>query len=181
MNVQIIAEGIDKNGKEWEYDVELKYGNRELAYCNPLNPEKEIPEDVNNVFHLPPLSEVQTQEIQMLFGFQRHSIGEGRPGGILRNLLLQVQEKEKWGELYEQIYNMFHVKLEKISFNPKTDKHILIYYIPESLLHGKKGLLEIANGGSDFLQFLLLSTFLYVHENSILLIDEPDSHMHVRL
>jgi len=180
--IQIIAEGVNQNGKEWEYGVELDYGNPELSYCRPVDPEKDIPDDVNNVFHLPPLSGVQTQERKVELGAQRHIIGEGRPGEILRNLLLQVQEKGKWDDLCKQIQEIFRVNLEKISFNPKTDAHILAYYCPEGWPSGKKKvLLEIANGGSGFLQFLLLAAFLYVHENAILLIDEPDSHMHVRL
>jgi predicted ATPase len=182
VNIKIIAEGIDKNGKAWEYGVELNYANPELAYCKPVEIEKPIPDDVYNVFHLPPLSGVQTQENKVELGKQRHIIGEGRPGEILRNLLLQVQEKGKWDDLKGQIKGIFNVNLEKITFNPKTDAHILVYYHPEGWPHGKgRSLLEIANGGSGFLQFLLLSAVLYTRENSILLIDEPDSHMHVRL
>jgi len=180
IKIQIIAEGVDKNGKGWEYGIELNYGGQEVLYCKPMDLKKDIPEDVYKVFHLPPLSGVQTQERKVELGAQRHIIGEGRPGEILRNLLLQVQEKGKWDDLCVQIKNMFNVQLEKISFNPSTDAHILIRY-REVWSRSKGCLLEIANGGSGFLQFLLLAAFLYVHENSILLIDEPDSHMHVRL
>jgi AAA15 family ATPase/GTPase len=181
VNIQIIANGEDKTGKEWEYGVELIYGGSEMSYCKPMDIEKDIPEDANKVFHLPPLSGVQTQEIKVELGKQRHVIGEGRPGEILRNLLLQVHEKkDKWAYLCKQIKEMFNVELEKISFNPSTDAHILVRY-REVGARGKGCVLEIASGGSGFLQFLLLAAFLYVHENSILLIDEPDSHMHVRL
>jgi predicted ATPase len=180
IKIQIIAEGVDKNGEGWEYGIELNYGGQEVLYCKPMDLKKDIPEDVYKVFHLPPLSGVQTQERKVELGAQRHIIGEGRPGEILRNLLLQVQEKGKWDYLCVQIKNMFNVQLEKISFNPSTDAHILIRY-REVWSRSKGCLLEIANGGSGFLQFLLLAAFLYVHENSILLIDEPDSHMHVRL
>jgi len=182
VNIQIIANGEDKTGKEWEYGVELIYGGPEISYCKPMamDIEKEIPEDANKVFHLPPLSGVQTQEIKVELGKQRHVIGEGRPGEILRNLLLQVQEKGKWDDLCKQMKEMFNVQLENISFNPATDAHILVRY-REVGSRGKCCLLEIASGGSGFLQFLLLAAFLYVHDNSILLIDEPDSHMHVRL
>lgn len=182
VRIQIIAEGIDKTGRKWEYGVELDYGGSEISYCRPLDPAKDIPEDVNNVFHLPPLSGVQTQERKIELGAQRHSIGEGRPGEILRILLLQVQEKGKWDKLCGQIKEMFRVQLEDISFNPATDAYILVYYRPENQPAKKsRVLLEISSGGSGFLQFLLLSAFVCVHENSILLIDEPDSHMHVRL
>lgn len=179
IKIQIIAEGVDKNDREWKYGVELYYGGPEVSYSKPIDPQKDIPEDVYKVFHLPPLSGVQTQEIKVELGKQRHIIAEGRPGEILRNLLLQVQEKGKWDDLCGQIENMFNLQLNKISFNPSTDANILVYYRPKGWSRIKH--LEIANGGSGFLQFLLLAAFLYVHENAILLIDEPDSHMHVRL
>jgi len=184
VKIHIIAEGIGKDGKEWEYGVELYYGGPELAYCKPLDSGQDVPKDAYNVYHLPPLSGVQTQERKVEIGAQRHIIGEGRPGEILRNLLLQVKEKKRWDDLCKQVQEMFHVNLEPISFNPTTDANILVYYRPEIRGRGKsksRCMLEIANAGSGFLQFLLLSAFLYVHEDSILLIDEPDSHMHVRL
>ncbi|HBG77702.1 MAG TPA: hypothetical protein DDW84_02470 [Phycisphaerales bacterium] len=182
VNIQIIAEGVDKTNTKWEYGVELVYAGPEMSHCKPMDIDKSIPDDVYNVFHLPPLSGVQTLEKKVELGAQRHIIGEGRPGEILRNLLLQVQEKDKWQDLCGQIKEVFNVQLEKISFNSKTDAHILVNYRPESGSRIKgRGLLEVATGGSGFLQFLLLAAFLYVHDNSILLIDEPDSHMHVRL
>lgn len=182
INIHIIVEGVDSKGNSWEYGVELKYANKEQAYCNPIDAAKEIPEDAFNVYHLPPLSGVQTLEKQIQLGAQRHSIGEGRPGEILRNMLLEVQAKGKWGELTDQIRKLFNIHLEPISFNKNTDAFIMIYYRPENWIKTKnKNLLEISNAGSGFLQFLLLASFLYVHENSILLLDEPDSHMHVNL
>lgn len=177
--IQIIAEGIDRNLVEWAYGVELYYSSPELAYCRPMESDKEVPEDAYNVYHLPPLSGVQTLEKKVELGAQRHVIGEGRPGEILRNLLWQVQEKGKLEELNKQLREMFHLQLEPISFNPKIDAHIQVYYKPEGP-KTRMGL-EISNGGSGFLQFLLLAAFLYTHESSMLLIDEPDSHMHVRL
>lgn len=46
VNIQIIAEGLSKDGKEWNYGVELNYGNPESAYCKPLDIEKDIPEEL---------------------------------------------------------------------------------------------------------------------------------------
>ncbi len=168
-------------GIPWEYGIELTYHSPEMIYCKPLDYRKSIPEDVDNVFHLPPLSGVQIQEPKMELGAQRHIIGEGRPGEVLRNLLLQVQHKGKWEELTEIIFNVFQVKLQEIPFNPSTDKNIRVYYRFDSTKSGKGKELEIASGGSGFLQFLLLAAYVYTHENAILLVDEPDSHMHVML
>ena len=41
--------------------------------------------------------------------------------------------------------------------------------------------LDIASAGSGFQQVLMLLTFLYARPASVLLIDEPDAHLHVIL
>src|SRR6185295_17221091 len=41
--------------------------------------------------------------------------------------------------------------------------------------------LDVASAGSGFQQVLMLLTFLYTRPASVLLLDEPDAHLHVLL
>lgn len=185
INIKIMAEGIDaRNNTKWEYGIQLTYSNQELCFCKPIDHNKVIPAEADNVFHLPPLSGVQTFERRIDLGAQLRAVGEGRPGEILRNLLLGVYEKypNKWEQLSGKVKSLFGFELQPIHYNPGVDPDIAVYYRPTVLGTEKsRMLLEIANAGSGFLQFLLLAAFLYAHEGAILLIDEPDSHMHVFL
>lgn len=185
IKVIITAYGKDKTGKEWQYGVESTFANKELLYCKPVEKDitKDIPVEAEKVFHLPPLSGVQTSEKKMDEAAQRQAIGEGRPGEILRNLLLQVQQKysDNWEELKERAKDLFQAELQDINYKPAVDPDIIVEYLPISPDKSKMKF-EIANAGSGFLQFLLLAAFMYAHNNgAILLVDEPDSHMHTFL
>ncbi len=182
VNIRITVYGV--NGEPWEYGMEATYSNRELLFCKPTNPIAQPPKEARAVFLLPPLSGVQTSEKRIDLGAQLRVIGEGRPGEILRNLLWQLHENspEKWGDLKRRVRDLFGMELLPIHYNELADPDINVYYQP--ILPDKKKIktpLEIASAGSGFLQFLLLAAFMYVHEKSVLLIDEPDSHMHVFL
>lgn len=189
VHLRITVHGIANETMEpWKYGMEATYSNQELLFCKPTDPMMQPPPEVRNVFHLPPLSGVQTSEKRIDLGAQLRVIGEGRPGEILRNLLWQLHEKssekssEKWAKLTGRVRDLFGIELLPIKYNESVDPDINVYYLP--ILPDNKKMkipMEIANAGSGFLQFLLLAAFLYVHENAILLIDEPDSHMHVFL
>ncbi len=184
VKIKITLQGVnDDDGKAWEYGVEATFGNKELLYANPTDVSADIPEEVGKIFHLPPLSGVQTEEAKIDPGAQLRAIGEGRPGEILRNLLLDLHDNrpEKWEKLVKAARDFFAVEVLPIQYNPTTDPYITVYYrslIPDGRQQYR---MEISSAGSGFLQFLLIAAFLLAHDNAILLIDEPDSHMHIFL
>ncbi len=184
IKITITAYGKDKDG-DWEYGMEAVYMNSELLYTKPTNFKKAIPQEAKNIFHLPPLSGVQTSEQKRDEAAQQQAVGEGRPGEILRNLLLKVQVDypENWQELKKKAKELFQVELLNISYIPTVDPAIVVHYIPIIQENKKyKMQFEIASAGSGFLQYLLLAAFMYAHESgAILLLDEPDSHMHTFL
>ena len=156
-------------------------------YCNPLDSDinKPVPLEAKNVFHLPPLSGVQTSEQKRDEAAQQQAVGEGRPGEILRNLLLRVQNERpnEWQQLKKKASELFQVELQDISYVPTVDPAIIVEYTPVFPDRSKSKMqFEIASAGSGFLQYLLLAAFMYAHESgAILLLDEPDSHMHTFL
>lgn len=185
INLRITAYGEDfSSGEKWEYGIEATYSNRELLFCKPTDHNIQQPQEAYNVHLLPPLSGVQTSEKRLDLGAQLRVIGEGRPGEILRNLLLECHDNrpKQWRELQDKVKELFATELLPIKYTAAIDPDITVYYKMSSPSKNRsRTKLEIANAGSGFLQFLLLAAFLYVHEKAILLIDEPDSHMHVFL
>jgi ABC-type cobalamin/Fe3+-siderophores transport system ATPase subunit len=101
-------------------------------------------------------------------------LGQAKPGDILRNLLVEANNVETaWPRLRESIRRLFGVEL----WPPDpTGAHILAEY-------GAPGgpRLDIASAGSGFQQVLMLLTFLHTRPASVLLLDEPDAHLHVIL
>ncbi|MEK7083210.1 MAG: AAA family ATPase [Patescibacteria group bacterium] len=184
IKIIITAHGRN-NGEDWDYGIEATFANKELLYCKPLDIKKSVPTEAINVFHLPPLSGGQTSEKKLDEAAQQQAVGEGRPGEILRNLLLRVQSEhnEEWQRLKEKAAELFQVQLQDISYSPAIDPSIIIEYAAISPDESKTRMqFEIASAGSGFLQYLLLAAFMYAHESgAVLLLDEPDSHMHTFL
>lgn len=184
--VKIIVKGVDE-GAHWECGMELQYANAELFYCRPIR-GSEIPKlaEKVDVVHVPPLSGLKTEEGRRDVGEQNVIIGEGRPGEILRNLLLEIYEhrdKSLWASLERDIAEIFQVKVLPPQYS-KGQPYIRVEYVAGLPKEGKKNgmtTLDIASGGSGFHQVLLLLAFFYARPSSVLLLDEPDAHLHVIL
>jgi len=173
--LSITVEGTEDNGKSWTYGMQLTYANPQLVYCKPTDVTLPLPDQARKVFHLPPLSGIKTNENKLDPGAQNLAIGEGRPGEILRNNLYELysNKPDGWQDLKIIVKDLFSIELLDIAYNPAIDPEIIVNYKTAT-----GTTLEIASAGSGFLQFLLIATFVTLHKNSTLLIDEPDSHLH---
>ncbi len=101
-------------------------------------------------------------------------LGQGRPGEILRNLLVEASEIETaWTALRASIGRLFGYALH----NPEVGATIVADYS----MRRSGPRYDIASAGSGFQQVLMLLTFLHVRPGSVLLLDEPDAHLHVIL
>ncbi len=172
----------------WSLTMELRHQSSEQIYVKPVNMvDGELPGAAEKlvVVHCPPFSGIGAEERRMDRGAQQLEIGRGKPGDVLRNLLLEVsQTDDLWNDLVKDIQDLFHVTL----LGPQYDESlpfILCEYlggIPKSS-KGKNGLrqYDIASGGSGFHQVLLLLSYFYARPAAVLLLDEPDAHLHVIL
>lgn len=168
--------------------MELRYQSSEQIYVKPVNaPESGLPPQVEQllVVHCPPFSGIGAEEKRMDRGAQQLEIGRGKPGDILRNLLLEVHNSgEPWNDLVHDIQDLFQLTLLPPGYDESLP-FILCEYLagiprnPKS----RNGLTkyDIASGGSGFHQVLLLLSYFYARPASVLLLDEPDAHLHVIL
>lgn len=101
-------------------------------------------------------------------------LGQGKPGDMLRNLLVEAYNSAAWGRLQDSIQRLFGCQLEPPN---ATGPHILAEY--RSAPGGPR--FDIASAGSGFQQVLMLLTMLNTRPGAVLLLDEPDAHLHVIL
>lgn len=185
--IEIVVAGED-GGESWECGIELQYANPELAYARPLGAgDLELdaiqafpPEAARSVdiVHVPPLSGIERDEPRRDRGMQDLLIGQGRPGEILRNLLLEIAESEdaeKWRALAGRVRELFRIELTRPAYSPARP-----YILCEYREAGRRPL-DLSNAGSGTLQVLLLLAFLYARPATVILLNEPDSHQHVIL
>ena len=186
--IEIVVEG-HADGESWICGLELQYANPELVYARPLDAKRLDPAALRdfpppaarqlNIVHVPPLSGIERDEPRRDRGMQDLLVGQGRPGEILRNLLLEIAQSEDeqgWLALQEHIRDLFRIELIKPSYSPAQPYIVCEYKEP-----GRSRPLDLSNAGSGTLQVLLLFGFLYARPATVILLDEPDAHQHVIL
>ncbi len=178
----IILEG-KTNEKKWQLTMEFYFSNPELIYARPLGDIPILPEE--NIVYVPSFSGIAVQEPIHAEAYQQWLIGQGKPGDIIRNLLLEIfkdKDENKWKHLNAEIKEIFGYEL----LEPKSSGQpfILCDYLERpkpKLGYGGLPKFDIANAGSGFLQTLTLLAFIYARPASVFLLDEPDAHLHVAL
>lgn len=128
--------------------------------------------------YVPPMSGLTPQEPHYADDlFLAARLAEGRPGEVLRNLLLRTSRREPvWNELVATVERLFGYTLQP----PRTGKYLTAEYRASS--SGRPGpAFDLGSAGSGFQQVLMLLTFLAAQPNTVLLVDEPDAHLHIIL
>lgn len=170
-NIEIEVQSV----QGWDIAMEFEANSTEQIYVRPkrhVEPSTVRAAKLDTIF-VPPMTGLSTDEPV----YQRPKIdqllGQAKPGEVLRNLLVEANHSEgAWEQLATSIQRLFGYRLVAPD---ATGAHILAdYWDGETRL-------DIASAGSGFQQVLMLLTFLYTRPASVLLIDEPDAHLHVIL
>ena len=168
---------IEIQGRDgWSVTMELIADSTEQVY---VRPKPDVTPDVLksvalNAIYVPAMSGLSVAEPV----YQRPKIdqllGMSKPGEVLRNLLVEAHLTESWDNLVESIRRLFGYELQPPDASAAD---ILAEYRP----HTGGPSLDINSAGSGFQQVLMLLTFLHSRPASVLLLDEPDAHLHVIL
>lgn len=162
---------------DWTITMEFIADSSEQIYVRP-KPDAD-PTTVRNAVLLPvfvpPMTGLSPEEPVYQAPKIDQLLGQAKPGEVLRNLLVQARQSETaWTALQESIQRLFHYEL----LPPNADgPDILAEYTTQA--GGPR--FDIASAGSGFQQVLMLLTFLNTRPASVLLLDEPDAHLHVIL
>lgn len=101
-------------------------------------------------------------------------LARAQAGSVLRNLLLAVsQDAQKWLALQEVVHSFFGYELG----SPSGAAEILARYRHSA----QSPFYDLSSAASGFLQVLLVYAALLHKEASLVLIDEPDAHLHILL
>lgn len=180
IRIEICAEGYT-DGKKWYLGFEFDYDSSETIFCRIIKDEKtglpmDFPEEAlkERVGLLPPMSGLAAEEDRLQLGSIQSRIGQGITAEVLRNLcwIISSERKDKWGDLVKTIKELFNVEILEPIYN-ETNGQISMTY--------KEGNTEmdLSNAGRGFHQILLLFSYIYAGNNTILLLDEPDAHLEI--
>ena len=161
----------------WTIAMEFEADSTEQVYVRPsrdvLGPiarEAEL-----RTVYVPPMTGLSIDEPVYQHMKIDQLLGQSKPGEVLRNLLVEaIHSESAWRRLTDTIKRLFGYELVP----PNADgPDIIAEY--SHVAGGPR--FDIANSGSGFQQVLMLLTFLVTRPASVLLVDEPDAHLHVIL
>ncbi len=179
-----------------KFKAALRYLAAQTAFAIPIPDWKSFREAYQTpgfpkIAYVPPFSGLEPTEEWRDEGPIKRQIGKAQPGSILRNLLYRVcfppsvdeqghhetgqKSPGDWIELKEMIDQWFSLEL----LEPKYEKGVDTQIVCEYKQRGRT--FDIIAGGSGFHQALTLLAFLYGYKPTVILMDEPDAHMHVNL
>ncbi len=102
---------------------------------------------------------------------------QGRYSEIFRSSLLQLKEKDfnAVAKINEWLGGLFGVEVSGISFDMDKDEFVTIRYKQDGVDY------DVVSSGSGLQQIIQVLTYLYLTKPGVLLIDEPDAHLHSKL
>ena len=166
-----------RHSSDWSVTMELQASTTEQIFVRPnaqVSSETLRALDLRTVF-VPPMTGLGTEEPLFQPPKIEQLLGLGRPGEVLRNLLAEANRDERaWSALKTSIGKLFGYELLPPD---ASGAHILAEY---TMADGGSRL-DIASAGSGFQQVLMLLAFLNTRQGAVLLLDEPDAHLHVIL
>jgi len=161
----------------WDITMELIPDSTEQIYVRPLTNLE--PADLKSAsfetVYVPPMTGLSTTEPVYQKPKLNQLLGQGKPGDIIRNLLVEAYgSATAWAELKLSIKDLFGFEL----LPPNSEGADIL---AEYRMRDGGASFDIASAGSGFQQILMLLTFLHTKPASILLLDEPDAHLHIIL
>ncbi len=98
----------------------------------------------------------------------------GRTAEVLRNLCWLVAEQNRWQALAQLIQALFKIELDPPEYNEITGQLTVTYRE-----FNQTQSMDLSNAGRGFQQILLIFSYIYVNNNTILLMMSPDAHLEI--
>lgn len=111
-------------------------------------------------------------------GARRNALAsQGRYSEIFRSSLHQLKKKDEEliSKINEWLSVLFDKHLSAVDFNPELDEYVTVKYEQD------KSNFDVVSSGAGLQQVIQMLTYLYINKPQILLIDEPDAHLHSKL
>lgn len=178
----IIIEILFTSGLKVEAIFTHRFGQVHVDAAISANPNKLTGEKVNDAIghklaFIPGLVGILPQEPYVTPARRSAMSIEARYSEMYRSSLLHLNETDKKALKSINLVLKKHLDVEitSIKFDPEKDVYVDIEYLQNGVN------LDLANAGSGMLQVIQLLVYIYLHKPTLLLIDEPDAHLHPEL
>lgn len=176
----VITVGVEYQGKVLALPMRFRNQGDELVYCTP---DPDIVGNLDLIRHaasikvelLYPMSGLETEEPLLQPGRIDVLLGQGQTAQVLRNLCLMVARDSAadWQRIAALMKRLFNAEL--LEPQETTRGSIELQYRQP----GVREMLDVSSSGRGFQQMLLIFAYLFSHKKSVLLVDEPDTHLEI--
>jgi predicted ATPase len=202
--------GDGASARHLEFALSL---SNDRLFVKPTDSDLNAGDGFPRFAYLPPFAGMTDREMRLTGAIRRRRIGEGLAGAVLRNILLDMQERnarervtlrgaktkisdldlkslratDPWELLQQNLRTTFGVELYIAPFREEYHSYIQVeidkgavdgYKLKRHRGYNKRDLMV---EGSGFLQWLSVFALATDPEIDILLLDEPDAHLHSSL
>lgn len=123
--------------------------------------------------YVPGLAGIPSFEELKSPGLVRRAAARGDANNVFRNIVwLLHQNEESWQSFVTDVKDIFPEVEIIASFNQERDEHLNIQ------IKSDDKILPIDAAGTGFLQILQILSYINIYKPKILLLDEPDAHLH---
>jgi AAA15 family ATPase/GTPase len=131
--------------------------------------------DLDNPYsiYVPGLSGIPAFEELKSEGLVRRLAAKGDANNVFRNILWLLKQNEiKWNAFLEDFKYVFPNLVIEINFDKLKDEHL------NALINHQNKLFPIDAFGTGVLQIIQILSYIHLYNPKILILDEPDSHLH---
>lgn len=119
-----------------------------------------------------PITGISKRENYVSDGLLLRTLARGDANLVLRNILLRLWGTDAWNTFLTDLHYVFSGLELTLDFKPETDE-----FIDVQIKAGKDWVpLELA--GTGILQATQILSYIHNFEPSIMVLNEPDSHLH---
>jgi energy-coupling factor transporter ATP-binding protein EcfA2 len=136
--------------------------------------------------YIPGLAGLAEKESILAQPALRRQAASGDAGGVLRNILFSLRSRrigeideaagaerlEKLNELVGQVHQGVYIG---VSFDEREDYHVYTWLSPDKL---SSQYIPLETAATGILQVIQIFAYLLLFEPKVMLIDEPDAHLH---
>lgn len=124
--------------------------------------------------YVPGLAGINPSEHYITPSIVRKAVAKGNANNYFRNILFQLsKEPDEWHLFMVHFQQFFADYTLSIEFNPIRDE-----FIEVSLNKEGSNKLPIDCAGAGMIQTIQILSYIHLYKPKILLLDEPDSHLH---
>lgn len=162
------------DGRKVEADVTKGKNANLSAIAQPVDVAKEL-SSLTRPFSVysPGLAGIARQEVYVSDGVLLRAVSRGDANLFLRNIIHRLYATENWTRFSEDIQELFGDVVLEVYFEKDSDEFITV----EALFDDDREV-PLESCGTGLLQAIQILTYVHYFRPSLVILDEPDSHLH---